>query len=301
MPPAACGDIRDFMRTKRQIITIDEGKCDGCGNCVTGCHEGALQVIDGKARLISDLLCDGLGACIGDCPRGAIKIESREAVPYDEIKVMQSMVKKGPNTLKAHLKHLKDHAQKTFLKQAFDYLEENRIPNPLEEEQMAHEKDHKHGGQVPSGCPGSRTMDLRDASGAGEGDNPAAASQLRQWPVQLHLASPMAPYFQKADVVVAADCTAFAYGSFHNDFIKGKAIVIACPKLDDGQEIYVEKVRALIEDAKINTLTVVTMEVPCCGGLLAMVKQAASAAGRKVPVKHVVIGIQGGIKSEEWA
>jgi ferredoxin len=287
------------MKTKRQIIKIDESKCDGCGNCVTGCHEGALQVIDGKARLISDLLCDGLGACIGECPQGAIKIETREAVPYDEVKVMEGMVKQGPNTIKAHLKHLKDHAQKAFLKQAFAYLEQNKIPNPLEEDMK---NEHKHGGHEPCGCPGGRTMDLRNSAACEtEAGDPAARSQLRQWPVQLHLASPMAPYFQKADVVVAADCTAFAYGNFHNDFIKGKAIVIACPKLDDGQEIYVEKIQALIEDAKVNTLTVVTMEVPCCNGLLAMVKQAAAASSRKVPVKHVVIGIQGGIKSEDWA
>ena len=274
------------MKTKRQIIKIDENKCDGCGNCVTGCHEGALQVIDGKARLISDLLCDGLGACIGECPRGAIKIEEREAVPYDEIKVMEGMVKHGPNTIKAHLKHLQAHAQKAFLKQAREYLKKHDIPDPLEE---------------PCGCPGGRMMDLRGSGDEEEAGGPVAKSQLRQWPVQLHLASPMAPYFQKADVVVAADCTAYAYGNFHQDFIKGKTIVIACPKLDDGQEIYAEKLQALIEDAMINTLTVVTMEVPCCGGLLAMVKQAAAASKRKVPIKHVVIGIQGAIKSEEWA
>ena len=287
------------MKTKRQIIKIDEAKCDGCGNCVTGCHEGALQVIDGKARLISDLLCDGLGACIGECPRDAIKIETREAVPYDEVKVMEGMVKQGPNTIKAHLKHLKDHAQKTFLKQALAFLKENNIPSPMKEDNM--EKEHAHGGHEPCGCPGGRTMDLRNSGGEEEAGDPAAKSQLRQWPVQLHLASPMAPYFQKADVVVAADCTAFAYGNFHNDFIKGKALVIACPKLDDGQEIYAEKIQALIEDAKVNTLTVVTMEVPCCGGLLALVKKAAVASSRKVPIKHVVIGIQGGIKSEDWA
>lgn len=285
------------MKTKRQMVKIDEAKCDGCGNCVTGCHEGALQVIDGKARLISDLLCDGLGACIGECPQGAITIETREAAPYDEVRVMEGMVKHGPNTIKAHLKHLRDHAQKAFLKQAFDYLKKHKIPNPLEEE-MTKKKE-----QEPCGCPGGRTMDFREPCACDDGggaDAPAAPSQLRQWPVQLHLASPMAPYFQKADLVVAADCTAFAYGNFHNDFIKGKAIVIACPKLDDGQEIYVEKLQALIEDAKVNTLTVVTMEVPCCNGLLAMVKQAAAAAKRKVPVKHVVVGIQGGIKNEDW-
>lgn len=285
------------MKTKRQIIKIDEEKCDGCGNCVTGCHEGALQVIDGRARLISDLLCDGLGACIGECPQGAIKIETRAAEPYDEAKVMEGMVKHGPNTIKAHLKHLKDHAQKTFLKQAFDYMQRNNIPNPMEE---AMKKEKKQEGHEPCGCPGGRMMDLREAPACAEADAPAAKSRLRQWPVQLHLASPMAPYFEKADVVVAADCTAFAYGNFHNDFIKDKAIVIACPKLDDGQEIYAEKIQALIEDAKVNTLTVVTMEVPCCGGLLAMVKQALAASKRKVPLKHVVIGIQGGVKSEDW-
>ena len=287
------------MKTKRQIIKIDEAKCDGCGLCVTGCHEGALQVIDGKARLISDLLCDGLGACIGECPRGAIKIETRAAEPYDEVKVMDGMVKHGPNTIKAHLQHLKDHAQKAFLKQAFAYLKEHGIPNPMEEE-MAKNKESAHGGHGACGCPGGRMMDLRQAAENDDGDAPAAKSRLRQWPVQLHLVSPMAPYFQKADLVVAADCTAFAYGNFHNEFIKDKAIVIACPKLDDGHEIYVEKLQALIEDAKVNTLTVVTMEVPCCGGLLAMVKQAAAASKRKVPVKSVVVGIGGALKSEEW-
>ena len=284
------------MKRKRQIIKTDEDKCDGCGNCVTGCHEGALQVIDGKARLISDLLCDGLGACIGECPQGALKIEERAAEPYDERKVMDGMVKHGPNTIKAHLKHLADHGQKTFVKQALDYLKEHNIPNPLEDE-MSHGHGHDHG-HGHGGCPGSRMMDMR--GGGEEQGDPGFKSQLRQWPVQLHLASPMAPYFEKADLVVAADCTAFAYGNFHNDFIKGKSLVIACPKLDDGQEIYVEKLQALIEDAKINTLTVLTMEVPCCGGLLAMVKQAAQAAKRKVPIKSVVIGIQGGIKSEDW-
>ena len=279
------------MKRKRQIINIDEDNCDGCGNCVTGCHEGALQVIDGKARLVSDLLCDGLGACIGECPRGALKIEERPAEPYDEKKVMDGMVRHGANTIKAHLKHLMDHGQKTFVKQALEYLKEHKIPNPLEGE-MSH--GHAHGG-----CPGSRMMDMREGGEAEQGD-PGFKSQLRQWPVQLHLVSPMAPYFEKADLVVAADCTAFSYGNFHNDFIKGKSIVIACPKLDDGQEIYVEKLQALIEDAKVNTLTVLTMEVPCCGGLLAMVKQAAQAAKRKVPIKSVVIGIQGGIKSEDW-
>lgn len=283
------------MKTKRQIISIDENKCDGCGNCVTGCHEGALQVIDGKARLVSDLLCDGLGACIGECPRGAIKIETRAAEPYDELKVMGSMVKHGPNTIKAHLQHLKNHGQKSFLKQAYGYLEKNGIPDPLGEE-IAVKKEKK----APVGCPGARMMDLRGEADADGSEAPAVKSRLRHWPVQLHLASPLAPYFQKADLVVAADCTAFAYGNFHNEFIRDKAIVIACPKLDSGHEVYLEKIQALIEDAKVNTLTVVTMGVPCCGGLLDMVKRAAAAGKRKVPVKSVIVGIQGEIKSDDW-
>ncbi|MDQ7774020.1 MAG: 4Fe-4S binding protein [Elusimicrobiales bacterium] len=283
------------MKRKRDIITIDESKCDGCGLCVTGCPEGALQVIDGKARLVSDMLCDGLGACIGECPRGAIRIERREAAEYDERKAMEGIVKHGANTIKAHLKHLKDHGQKTYLKQALDYLKEKGVNNPLEEE-MKGKKSHE-----PCGCPGGRAMDLRGAGAeeAAPAGGPAP-SRLRQWPVQLHLVGPGAPYFHKADVVVAADCTAFAYGNFHEDFMKGKALAIACPKLDDGLDVYAEKIQSLMDDAEINTLTVVTMEVPCCGGLLALAKRAAGAATRKVPVKHVVIGIQGGIKSESW-
>lgn len=289
------------MNTKRQIIRIDEKKCNGCGLCVNGCHEGALQIIDGKARLVSDLLCDGLGACIGECPQGAIKIETRQAEPYDEAKVMGIMAGHGANTIKAHLKHLKDHGQKNFLAQAFDYMKQHGIEIPAEDD-MANKKEKGNEGHEPCGCPGGRTMDFR-AAGVEEvcaAQAAPAASQLRQWPVQLHLASPMAPYFQKADLVVAADCTAFAYGNFHNDFMKDKALVIACPKLDDGHELYVEKFQALIEDAKVNTITVVMMEVPCCGGLLTLVKKALENSKRKVPVKQVVISLRGGILSEDW-
>ncbi len=151
------------------------------------------------------------------------------------------------------------------------------------------------------GCPGSATMDLRNVDTSTE-DAPTtkAPSQLRQWPIQLHLVSPQAPYFQGADVLLAADCTAFALGAFHNDYLKGRSLAIACPKLDQGQEIYVEKIRALAEDAGINTLTVVIMQVPCCRGLLGLVSEALSESSRKVPVKAVVVGLQGEILSEEW-
>ncbi len=151
------------------------------------------------------------------------------------------------------------------------------------------------------GCPGSRTMDLR-ATDTLDNGGPAGTvpSQLRQWPIQLHLVSPMAPYFRGADVVLAADCTAFAVGSFHNDFLKGKSLAIACPKLDQGQEEYLEKIQALVEDAKINTLTVVIMQVPCCRGLAALASEAVSGASRKVPVKAVVVSLQGEVLSEDW-
>lgn len=289
------------MKTKRRVITIDEGKCDGCGACATGCHEGALQVIDGKARLVSDILCDGLGACIGECPRGAIKIKERRAEPYDEAKVMEGMSALGPDAIKAHLKHLADHGQKAFIGQALAHIKEHGIPDPREGEMTDHKERGNGSGHGPCGCPGERMMDLRGEGCRGvEGKGSAAGSQLRQWPVQLHLISPMAPYFEKADLLVAADCTAYAYGDFHGDFIKGRAMVVACPKLDDGLKTYEEKLRALIEDAGVNTVTVAQMEVPCCGGLLALVRRAAGGAGRKVPVKRVVIGVQGGIKSEEW-
>lgn len=153
----------------------------------------------------------------------------------------------------------------------------------------------------PCGCPGARTMDLREEKREEAAPAGRAPSMLRQWPVQLHLVSPMAPYFQKADLLVAADCTAFAYGNLHAEFLKDRAAVIACPKLDDGQEVYAEKLQALIEDAKVNTITVLTMEVPCCGGLLALTQQAARNASRKVPVKHIVVGIDGTLRSEDWA
>jgi len=152
-----------------------------------------------------------------------------------------------------------------------------------------------------SGCPGSAMMDLRKADTA-VGGAPAgpAPSELRQWPIQMHLVSPLAPYFQGADLLLAADCTAFALGSFHNDYLKGKSLAIACPKLDQDQDIYVEKIRSLVDDAKINTLTVAIMQVPCCRGLVATVNKALAETSRKVPVKVVVVGIQGEILSEEW-
>lgn len=285
---------------KRKIIKIDENLCNGCSACIPNCAEGALQMIDGKARLISDLFCDGLGACLGHCPTGAITIEEREAEPYNERKVMEeNIIPAGENTIIAHLKHLKDHNEMGFFKEAIQVLKEKNIEidriKIFGEEKMGHQ--HGFGG-----CPGSKMMDFRGniQSESQENSDFKARSELKQWPIQLHLVMPTASYFQKADVVLAADCTAFALGSFHGDFMRGKALAIACPKLDNNQEVYVEKLRVMIDEAKINTLSVVMMEVPCCRGLLQLAKQALEKSSRKIPLKAAVLSIQGELISEDW-
>jgi ferredoxin len=277
--------------TKRKIIEIDEEMCNGCGKCIPNCPEGALQVIDGKARLVSDLFCDGLGACVGHCPMGAMNVVEREAKPYEEKSVMDNIVKAGPNTIKAHLKHLKEHGEFDYLKQAIEVLNKKGITVP-----DIHEASPS--GCQSGGCPGSRMVDFSDS--AREESVGDTASQLHQWPIQLHLVPPMAPYFQGKDVVLAADCTAFALGAFHSQLLKGKSLAIACPKLDSEQEVYVDKIRSMIDDAKVNTLTVVMMQVPCCAGLLYLTKKAAESAKRKVPIKSIIVSIRGQIIEEEW-
>jgi ferredoxin len=282
----------------REIIDIDEDKCDGCGLCVPACPEGALQIIDGKARLISDLFCDGLGACMGECPRGAIEIEKREAEPYDERRAMENIIPKGKNTIKAHLKHLLDHDEDDLYNQAVEVLSEQGIDNPIKKEMT----DKMNRPDSHGGCPGAKMMDFSSEKQEPE-KNPgsdSAPSRLGHWPVQLHLVPPTAPYFQQADVVLSADCVAYSVSDFHNSFLKDKALAIACPKLDSQQDIYFEKLKSMIDDAKINTLTVLTMEVPCCSGLLAMAKKAASEAERNIPVKSIQVSIQGEILSENW-
>jgi len=283
---------------KRTIIKIDEDKCNGCGMCVSGCHEGALQIIDDKARLISDLFCDGLGACIGDCPVGAIVLEEREAEPYDEIKVMERMIEKGEKTILAHLKHLKDHNEMVFFNQGVTYLKEKNININLTSimEPIQTNQHHHQGG----GCPGSQEMQFNKTVVSVSGASFDQPSELTQWPVQLHLLNPHAGYLQGADLLLAADCTAFALGGFHGKLLKGKSLAIACPKLDSNLDSYLDKLVIMIGESKINTLTVAIMEVPCCGGLMQLVKKALILSGRKIPVKQIVVGIQGEILSDEW-
>jgi NAD-dependent dihydropyrimidine dehydrogenase PreA subunit len=282
------------MNSKRTVIKIDETLCNGCGACVDGCHEGALQLIDGKARIISDLYCDGLGACIGECPVDAIEFEERETKPYDEIAVMEKLVPKGEKTIRAHLLHMKAHNEIVFLNQGINYLKEHNIEVDMEELISENKTEFRH----VFNCPGNKEMSFAPANRAIHTND--ISSQLRQWPVQLHLLNPQAGYFQHADVVLAADCTAYAYANFHERFLQNHTLAIACPKLDSDKEIYVTKIVDMIDEAKINTLTVAIMEVPCCGGLLQIAKKALEQASRKVPVKLIVVGIQGEIIDENW-
>ena len=240
---------------QRNIVKIDEEKCNGCGRCVNACAEGAIQIIDGKAKLVSEIYCDGLGACLDCCPVDAITIEQREAAEFDE-----EATKK--------------------------YLEE------IAHNKTAHEKRTvKSEGFV---CPGMKMMNLKPAVDAksefaADTDVP---SQLGQWPVQLKLVSPMAPYFAGADLMLVADCVPFAMGDFHSKLLKGKAIAIACPKLDD-TDGYVQKLADILTTAKPKSLTVVHMEVPCCGGLGRMAQKAIELAGSDLKIKDITIGLKG--------
>jgi len=268
----------------REIIEIKEEACVGCGNCVPNCHQGALQIIEGKARLISDLMCEGIGACVGHCPTGAMTVEKREAKAYDEIEVIQKLITQGPKVISAHIEHLRTHNQREYLEQALDYLHHNGFPGPFNPEPENHAfTPHQPKSSSPQGsCPGS------------------AARSFSQWPLQLHLLSPNAPFLRGADLVLAADCTAFSRGDFHQRFLAGKKLAIACPKLDSNQSIYKEKLKAMIQECQLNTLTVIVMEVPCCQSLLTLAQEALEKSSRKIPVKKITIGVEGEILSEQW-
>ncbi len=269
---------------KRKIISIEEQKCDGCGNCVPECHEGALQIIDGKARLISDLFCDGLGACIGFCPTGALTVEEREAEPYDEKKVMEYIAKGGANVIKAHLKHLKEHKEFEVLAEAIDFLNDNNFAIPQ------FDKEEKTNNNL-GGCPGSKEKIVAPIEN--ENEEGKRYSHLRQWPIQMHLVNPQANYYKNSDLLLAADCCGFAYPDFHKDFLKDKSIAIACPKLDSNKQVYLEKLISMINDSQISSITVLVMEVPCCGGLVQLAKQALEFSEREIQFRIIVLSISG--------
>jgi ferredoxin len=272
---------------KRQIIKIDAEKCDGCGLCIPDCPEGALQLIDGKARLISDLFCDGLGACIGNCPQGAISTEEREAGEYDEALVMENVIKAGANTIKAHLKHLNDHGLDKYVNQAIQILTAEGIDIP----------DFR---EAPSACasgmcPGSAPRSIPDNHDIGNVLS-SGKSQLKHWPVQLHLINQNDPSFDNADILIAADGVMASYPNFHEKFLKGKRLIIFCPKLDQGIERYISKLAYIFKNKNVRSIHVVRMEVPCCGGIEIIVQKALELAGVSKMVKLTVVGIDGEIR-----
>jgi Fe-S-cluster-containing hydrogenase component 2 len=249
---------------RRKIITINEELCNGCGNCVSACSEGALQIIDGKAKLVKEDFCDGFGDCIGKCPTGALKIEEREAKPFD-------------------IEATKEYLLKTKGKEA---------AWKMEEAQKKHELKESH--QMPCGCPGSFAQSLNKVETVIRHSTQRVHSELRNWPVQISLLPIKAPYYEGADLLVAADCCAYAYGGFHNDFIKGQTLAIGCPKLDN-YGAYKEKLAAILSENSIKSVTVTYMEVPCCMGLVRLVEDAVRDSGKDIPIKKTQIGIQGQI------
>jgi ferredoxin len=276
---------------KRKIIRINEEKCDGCGLCIPDCPEGALQMIDGKARLVSDLFCDGLGACIGNCPQGAIEVEEREALPYDERRVMEeNIIKAGANTIKAHLKHLFDHGEFGYYDTAVAVLKEHNLPVPQIED--------KSQGCATGLCPGSKPMDFKELyTPQPKPQLKPHPSQLQTWPTQLQLMHPMAGYLKNADLLIAADCAPFAYANFHQDFLKGKVLINFCPKLDQTIDSYIEKLTTMLKHNNINSITIVRMEVPCCGGMEMLLRQAIAKAGVDLEPEVKIITIRGELKN----
>ncbi|MDK2988865.1 MAG: hypothetical protein PWR16_394 [Methanoculleus sp.] len=280
---------------KRKIIDIDQEKCTGCGLCIPDCPEGALQIIDGKARLVSDLFCDGLGACIGTCPEGAICVIEREAGPYDEKAVMATIAPQGEAVIKAHLEHLIGHGEVDLYRQAIEYLTANAIPVPR------HDTAGGHAGvaeSVPAGCPGSASRSLPRGN-AGERERAARTeSELRQWPVQLKLLNAAASYFDDADHLISGDCVPFAYADFHRDFLRDRIVIMFCPKLDTDVEGYVTKLAEIFSQHAIRSITVLHMEVPCCSGVRYVVNQALKRSENEIPVKEHTILISGRVAEE---
>jgi len=240
---------------KRTIIEINEDNCDGCGICVNACHEGAIQMIDGKARLVSDVYCDGLGDCIGECPQDAITTIEREAAEYDPVATVSHLKKLGRST-------------------------ENVTQTP---------QAHEHSG---GGCPGCVVKTVEAPPEEEAADGPDRPSTLRQWPVQLTLVPPNAPYLRNADIALIADCVPFAYPEMHRDLMKGKIVLIACPKLDNAAQ-HTEKLAQIFAHNHPRSISVVRMEVPCCGGLRMMAERALSQAGVQSVVEELVVTIKG--------
>ncbi len=253
------------MIIKRKIIKIDESSCDGCALCIPSCPEGALQILDGKAKLVKESFCDGLGACLGNCPQGALKIVETNTEEYDESGIIQYIKTNSPDKLRLHIEHMNLHKN-----------ELSKHPQKLHFE----------------GCPSSRVIQYDESPESDETFR--ASSQLRQWPIQLHLVPPSAAYFKNADIYLVADCVPFAYSNFHSDILPGNAIAIGCPKLDDVHE-YLSKVTEIFRISQPKSIKVAVMEVPCCSGLVQIAHQSSIKANLNLQIDVVIIGIQGNI------
>jgi NAD-dependent dihydropyrimidine dehydrogenase PreA subunit len=269
----------------RNIVKIDEEKCNGCGECVNACAEGAIEIVNGKAKLISEIYCDGLGACIGKCPQDAITVEKRESAEFDE------------GATKAHL------AEKSRPEEGFKFecpgmmAQQLRGKEEASETGTASSQAKRPSGFKETSKPGQRSgvrqpSEVREASGVGQ------VSELRHWPVQLKLVSPAAKYFADADLLLVADCVPFAMGDFHKRFLKEHSVVVGCPKLDDS-EFYIEKLSMILKSNKIKSLTVVHMEVPCCFGLTQITKGAVALAEIDLTFEDVTVGLDGEIRKTE--
>lgn len=244
------------MKIKRNIIEIDEELCNGCGQCVPGCAEGALEIINGKAKLLAEKYCDGLGACLGECPTGALKVIEREAEDFDEEAVEKLLAKK-------------------------EKIKETAPPSPS-----------------TGGCPSAQLQPFQPATQCQAANQPTSVgnseSALTHWPVQIHLVPPTAPFLKNADLLVVADCTPLAYPNFHRDFLPNKIVLMGCPKFDDA-ESYIQKFTEILENAPINSITIAIMEVPCCGKMRTIIKEALRRSDEDIPVEEVVINVRGQI------
>jgi ferredoxin len=264
---------------KRKIIEINEDLCNGCGNCINICAEAALELVNGKAKLVKDFFCDGMGACLDVCPTDALKVVEKESEEYDVAKTYAHVKEKRGGEAAMSV-----HGIGKVNQDSAGIMEKDSEDKPMK-----------------CGCPGSMMRDMRSEDGGcgggecGDTTKIEAASALNQWPIQLHLLTPEAPYFQDADLVISADCVPFSYPNFHEKFLKGKTLIMFCPKLDSEQEIYLEKLTEIFKLRNIKSITLVHMEVPCCGGVGSLVEQALNESGKNIIIKDYTISIAGEI------
>lgn len=255
---------------KRKIIKINQERCNGCGLCTNVCAEAALEIVDGKATLVRDFFCDGMGACLDVCPVDALTIVEEEAAEYNPQKAYE---------------HVKSVRGEDAAKNIHDY---DKIKNENTDKEP-----------MRCGCPGTMMRDFRDHNQEENIRNEEKSikniSELRQWPIQLHLLNPHAPYFSNSDLIISADCVPFSYADFHKDFLRGKTLIMFCPKLDIDQDIYLEKLTEIFKTQNIRSVTIARMEVPCCGGVINIVKEALNEAGKNYEIKDNVISLQGNV------